>query len=132
VPYTPDGGAGDAGGDAGGDAAPAAPAQVYVGTGENNVTLFSIDQTTGIPTWVAATDSHGFVPRTFALDPSGRYLLAGNQKKVDTLVGSTVTTVQPNVSVFSVAADGKLTFVRLIDLTTGDIFWVGGRTVTGP
>jgi 6-phosphogluconolactonase len=131
VPYTPDAGAGDAGGDAG-DAAAPAPAQVYIGTGENNIALFSIDQTTGVPTLVNVTDSHGFVPRTFALDPAGRYLIAANQKQVNTLVGAVVTPVFPNLSVFSVAADGKLTFVKSSDLTTGDIFWVGGRTVTGP
>ena len=131
VPFTPDAGVGDGGSD-GGDAAPPAPQQVYIGTGENNVALFSIDQTTGIPTWVASADSHGFVPRTFALDPSGRYLIAANQKQVNKLVGSTVTSVLPNLSVFSVAGDGKLTFVNTTDLSTGDIFWVGGRTVTGP
>jgi 6-phosphogluconolactonase (cycloisomerase 2 family) len=127
VPYTPDGGAGDASTDAG-----AAPAQVYIGTGHNDITLFSINQDTGVPTWVAATDSHGFVPRTFALDPSGHYLIAANQKPVDTLVGSVVTPVLPNLSVFSIAADGKLTYVTSNNLSTGDSFWVGGRTVTGP
>jgi 6-phosphogluconolactonase (cycloisomerase 2 family) len=131
VPYTPDAGAGDAGGDAG-DAAPPATQQVYIGTGENNVALFSINQTTGIPTFVAAADSHGFVPRTFALDPSGRFLIAANQKQVNKLVGSTVTPVLPNLSVFSVAADGNLTYLKTTDLSTGDIFWVGGRSVTGP
>jgi 6-phosphogluconolactonase (cycloisomerase 2 family) len=137
IPYTPDAGAGDAGdaGDAGGDAGDAAPApapaaQVYFGTGHNDITLFSIDQTTGVPTWVAATDSHGFVPRTFTLDPSGQYLIAANQKKVNTLVGSVVTPVLPNLSVFSVAGDGKLTFVKSTDLSTGDVFWVGGRSTT--
>ena len=77
--------------------------------------------------------AHGFVPRTFALDPSGKYLIAANQKLVNTVVNNVVTPVQPNLSVFSVAAaDGKLTYVKSTDLTTGDIFWVGGRSVTGP
>jgi 6-phosphogluconolactonase (cycloisomerase 2 family) len=126
-PYT-DGGAGGAGdaGDAG-DAAPPPPVQVWVGTGENNIALFSIDQTTGEPTFVAAADTHGFEPRTFALDPSGGYVIVGNQKKINTLTNSGLVTVNPNLSVFQVAANGTLTWVKSYD-QAGEVFWEGAVT----
>jgi 6-phosphogluconolactonase len=135
MPYTPDGGtggAGDAGSSDGGDGGAPATVQVFTGTGENNVVLFTIDQTTGEPTQVAAADSHGFEPRTFALDPSQRFLVVGNQKMVNTLTNTGVVTVMPNLSVFQVAADGKLTFVKSYDQSSGEVWWVGGKGVTGP
>lgn len=130
VPYTPDGGALDAGSDDAADGA--APVDVFTGMGENNVVLFSIDETTGEPTMVSAADSHGFEPRTFALDPSGGYLIVGNQKQVNTLTASGLVTVMPNLSVFHVGTDGTLAFVKSYDQSTGEVWWVGGRTVTGP
>jgi len=125
--------AGDAGGtsdagDGGDAAAPPPPVQVWVGTGENNVALFSIDQTTGEPTFVAATDSHGFEPRTFALDPSGGYVIVGNQKKINTLTSLGLVTVNPNLAVFQVAADGTLNWVKSYD-QPGEVLWEGAVTV---
>jgi len=40
--------------------------------GENNIAVFSIDPTTGEPRAVQKIDTHGFHPRTFSIDPSGR------------------------------------------------------------
>jgi 6-phosphogluconolactonase (cycloisomerase 2 family) len=81
---------------------------------------------------VSAVDSHGFEPRTFALDPSGRYMLVGNQKNVNVLGDAGVSAVLPNIAVFSVGPSGALTFVNKYDQTTGEVWWVGGRSVTGP
>jgi hypothetical protein len=111
------------------------PGCVWIGKGENNVVLFSIDQTTGLPTKVSATYSGGFEPRTFALDPSGRFVIVGNQKQVSMLAsgdaGTSLVTVNPNLSVFSAAADGTLSFLKSYD-QTGEVFWVGGKSITGP
>ena len=128
-PYTPEAGTGDASSDAGdgaadaGDGAAAAPTQVFIG-GENNVALFSIDQTTGEPTFVSAADSHGFEPRTFTLDPSGNFVVVGNQKDIFTATASGLVEVKPNLSVFSVGLDGTLTFVKTYPQTTGEVLWV--------
>ncbi len=141
-PYTPDAGAAvgsseagsaDASSEAGAasDAAALAPVQVFTGNGENNVALFKIDQMTGEPTFVAATDSHGFEPRTFALDPSGRFLIVGNQKRVNTLTSAGVVAVLPNLSVFQVGADGTLTFLKTYDQSGGEVLWEGVATATG-
>jgi 6-phosphogluconolactonase (cycloisomerase 2 family) len=112
------------------DAGP--PTMVFAETGENNIALFSIDQTTGEPKFVAAADAHGIEPRTFVVDPSHKFLIVGNQKKVLRRQGATLTTVLPNLAVFQIAADGRLTFVKSYDQTTGEVWWVGSTTVTGP
>jgi|GEM_PF-210120 6-phosphogluconolactonase len=131
VPYVPDAGADAAEPADAGDAAPPAPIQVFDGVGENNLVLFSIDQTTGEPTLVSAADSHGFEPRTFTLDPSGQYVIVGNQKKISTVSGGVVTTVNPNLTVFQVATDGQLTFLKTYD-QSGEVWWEGARAITGP
>jgi 6-phosphogluconolactonase len=131
VPYVPEAGADAAEPADAGDAAAPAPIEVFNGVGENNLVLFSIDQTTGEPTMVSAADSHGFEPRTFTLDPSGQYVIVGNQKKISTVTGGVVTTVNPNLTVFQVATDGQLTFLKTYD-QSGEVWWEGARAVTGP
>jgi 6-phosphogluconolactonase (cycloisomerase 2 family) len=108
------------------------PPMVFAETGENNIALFSINQTTGEPTFVAAVDAHGIEPRTFAVDPSHKFLIVGNQKKVLRRQGATLTTVLPNLAVFQIAADGRLTFLKSYDQTMGEVWWVGSTTVTAP
>jgi 6-phosphogluconolactonase (cycloisomerase 2 family) len=117
----------DAAGDGGGGTDAAAPVSVFAGLGENNVALFSIDQTTGAPTFVAAWDTHGIEPRTFAVDPAHKYLIVGNQKQEMVRQGATLSTILPNVAVFQIGADGQLTFVKTYDQTSGEVVWVGSR-----
>ena len=58
---------------------------VYVGNrgaqpdGRNEIAVFRINQATGEPTLIQNIDTHGLTPRTFALDPSARLLVVGNQ-----------------------------------------------------
>jgi len=47
--------------------------------GENDITSFSIDQSTGKLTVIGQTPTEGKVPRHFAIDPSGKWLLVANQ-----------------------------------------------------
>lgn len=47
--------------------------------GENNIVVFSIDQTTGMLTLVDHTSTQGMTPRNFTIDPSGTLLYAANQ-----------------------------------------------------
>ena len=54
--------------------------QVFAG-GENNMAVFGLNQATGEPTLIQNIDTHGMIPRTFALDPSGRILVAANQSE---------------------------------------------------
>jgi 6-phosphogluconolactonase (cycloisomerase 2 family) len=121
-----------AGSDASADAAGATPVMVLEDGGENNVALFSIDQTTGEPTFVAAVDTHGIEPRTFTVDPSHQFLIVGNQKQEFVRQGATLATELPNVAVFRIGADGELTFVAKYDQMSGEVVWVGSTAVTGP
>ncbi len=47
---------------------------------ENNITIFSVDKTTGKLFLKGFQSTLGVQPRNFTIDPSGKYLLAANQK----------------------------------------------------
>lgn len=53
--------------------------------GHNSIVIYSIDQTSGLPTLVGWEPTQGKTPRYFGLDPSGTLLYAGNQDS-DTVV----------------------------------------------
>src|SRR5262245_42831579 len=84
----------------------------------NEIAVFRIDETTGEPTLVQNADTHGFTPRTFSLDPSGRVLVVGNQ--------SSVSDVPANLAVFRIGSDGTLTFVDRHDVAVGrkPLWWM--------
>jgi len=65
--------------------------------------------------------------RTFALDPSGRILVAGNMMQMSVREKDGVKTVPANLAVFRVRSDGKLDFARKYDLNVGNknLFWMG-------
>ena len=67
-------------------------------------------------------------PRTFALDASGRLLVAANQTATTVRDGDRVTPVPASLAVYRVGNDGKLDFARKYDVeTTGarSLFWMG-------
>ena len=47
---------------------------------ENNITIFSVDASSGKLTLAGFQSTMGVQPRNFTIDPSGKYLLAANQK----------------------------------------------------
>jgi 6-phosphogluconolactonase (cycloisomerase 2 family) len=95
---------------------------LYIG-GENNIAVYRIDAQTGEPTAVQHADTHGIVPRTFALDPTGRLLVAANSVSIRTRDGA----ISPSLAVFRVAEDGTLEYVRKYDVDVGKetMFWMG-------
>lgn len=95
--------------------------------GENTVVVYAIDQRTGEPMLVQRVETRGMHPRTFAIDPSGRLLIAANKSPVLVKDGSTVRTVPASLDVFRIGADGKLTYVRKSDVDVGNasMFWAG-------
>jgi 6-phosphogluconolactonase len=100
---------------------------VFVG-GENSIAVFAINQSTAEPTLIQNIDTRGMTPRTFALDPTGRILVAANQLPLSVGEGINARTVPPNLSVFRVRSDGKLDFVRKYDAETDGrkmLFWMG-------
>ena len=81
---------------------------VYVGNrgapagGRNEIAVFRINETTGEPSLIQNVDTRGFTPRTFALDPSGRLLVVGNQSSVSVSEGGSTKMVPANLAVFRV------------------------------
>jgi 6-phosphogluconolactonase len=99
---------------------------VFVG-GENNIAVFAINQETGEPTLIQNIDTRGIHVRTFALDPSGKILVAGNMMQLSVHDKDGVNTVPASLAVFRVRSDGKLEFARKYDLNVGsrNLFWMG-------
>ncbi|MGD0907830.1 MAG: beta-propeller fold lactonase family protein [Candidatus Acidiferrales bacterium] len=99
---------------------------VFAG-GENNIAVFSINQETGEPTLIQNIDTRGIHTRTFALDPSGRILVAANMMQLPVRDKGGVRDVPASLAVFRVRSDGKLDFARKYDLNVGsrNLFWMG-------
>ena len=97
------------------------------GGGENSIVVFSLDPATGEPTLLQHIDTRGIHVRTFALDPSGRMLVAASIMALPVREGAAVRTVPAGLSVFRVGADGRLDFARKYDVDTGKRtqFWSG-------
>ena len=101
--------------------------RVFAG-GENTIAVFSINPETGEPTLIQSADTHGFQPRTFALDGSGSVLAVANQSSMLVRDGSHATLAPAGVVLFRIHADGKLEFTNRYDLETGgsrSLFWEG-------
>jgi 6-phosphogluconolactonase (cycloisomerase 2 family) len=104
-------------------------ARVAVG-GENTIAVFSIDQATGEPTLIQTMDTHGYHPRTFAVDDTGRILVVGNQTPMTVREGTGTRVVPASLSVFRIGEDGRLAFARQYDVDTDPsagrlLFWTG-------
>ena len=100
---------------------------VFAG-GENNIGVFSIDPKTGEPTLIQNVDTRGIHPRTFAIDRSGKLLVAANIIKLSVRDGEGVRPVPACLTVFRIGGDGKIEFVRKYDIELGSnqqLLWVG-------
>jgi len=91
--------------------------------GTNNIAVFGINQQTGEPSLIQNIDTHGFTPRTFSVDPSGRMLVVGNQT-TQSIAGNTVPA---NLAVFRIRGGGMLEFAQRYDLAVGrkPLWWTG-------
>ena len=100
--------------------------KVYKG-GENSIVVYAISQETGEPTAIQHIETQKIHPRTFHMDPGGRMLVAQHNLPVNVREGEEIRTVAAGLSVFRIADDGKLTFVRKYDIDVGDkiMFWMG-------
>jgi 6-phosphogluconolactonase len=95
--------------------------------GENSIAVYSINQQTGEPTLIQSADTRGAEPRTFALDPSARILVAANQTAIFAGSGANAKMIPASLALFRIRTDGKLDFVRKydVDTSTGSLFWMG-------
>jgi 6-phosphogluconolactonase len=97
------------------------------GGGENSIAVYTINPQTGEPTLIQSVDTRGAEPRTFALDPSARVLVVGNQSAAFAGPGANAKLIPASLAMFRVGDDGKLDFVRKYDVDTskGSLFWMG-------
>ena len=95
--------------------------------GENNIAVFSIDAASGEPRLIQNAEPQSFHVRTFSIDPSGRLMVAATIDSMSVRDGNNVRDVAAALSVFRIAADGKLDFVRKYDVELGGKFqwWAG-------
>jgi 6-phosphogluconolactonase (cycloisomerase 2 family) len=98
---------------------------VFAG-GENDITLVTLEPGSDEPRLVEHYDTHGIEPRTFTIEPSGRFLIVGNQVERNVLDASgSIRVVPRSVAVFEIGEDGRLQYLRKHDFTRGDVFWIG-------
>lgn len=101
------------------------PVPVFPG-GENSIAVFRIDDG-GHLLRLQTEDTRGLHPRTFAIDPSGRFLVAGNLARTRLQTGGTIEDVPASLAVFAIGDDGRLTYLHRMPVDTGPemIWWMG-------
>ena len=100
--------------------------RVFAG-GENSLAVYAIDQVTGEPNLIQHVDTHGIHPRTFHIDPSGRLLVVAHIMGLKVRDGDAIIDVPARLSLFRIAADGRLDFARSYDVDVGSrtMWWMG-------
>jgi 6-phosphogluconolactonase len=93
-------------------------------SGENNVAVFSIDPASGEPALIQNIDARTNHLRTFAIDPSGRLLIAASIQPMPLRDGSTLPAA---LVLYRIGDDGRLEFARKYDVDVGRFmqFWTG-------
>jgi 6-phosphogluconolactonase len=99
--------------------------------GQNDIAVFAIDQKTGEPTLIQNADGHSVELRTFGIDPSGRMLAAASVAAAPVRDGDRIIQIPAALSVFRIADDGRLAFIRKYDVDTDNQkqFWTGMVTL---
>jgi 6-phosphogluconolactonase len=95
--------------------------------GENSIAVFAINDVTGEPKLVQSIDTHGFHPRTFSIDPTGRMLVVANLLEMPVRDGDSIRAQPATLSAYKIVEDGSLTFVRAYDIETKGLtqWWSG-------
>ena len=95
--------------------------------GENNIAVFSIDPKTGEPVLIQNADTQSFHVRTFSIDPSGRMMIAASIAGIDVREGNDIRSAPAAMTIFRILDDGRLQFVRKLDVEVGNMFqwWCG-------
>ena len=100
--------------------------EVFAG-GENNIAVYALNERTGKPALIQHEDSRGLVPRTFAIDPTGKLLVVANSESLAVAGADAVSEMPANLALFRIASDGKLTHAGTHDIDTAGaaLFWMG-------
>jgi 6-phosphogluconolactonase (cycloisomerase 2 family) len=97
---------------------------------ENSIAVFSVDPATGEPRLIQSADPQSLDVRMFAVHPDGRALVATSHEAdgpIKRRRGDGIEIVPPRVVLFSIEADGRLTFQYKHDVQAGGMFqlWCG-------
>lgn len=109
------------------DTEPFAGKNVHAG-GENSLAVYAIDPDTGEPTLIQHAEMHSIHVRTFAIDPSGRMLVAASISALDVRDGAGTAVKPARLTTYRIAANGKLEFINYYNVETGGerrMFWMG-------
>jgi 6-phosphogluconolactonase (cycloisomerase 2 family) len=87
--------------------------------GENNIAVFAIDAKSGEPTLIQHAETVAFDIRTFVIDPSGQLLIATSTEPMLVRKGSGVATIRAGFTIYRIGKDGKLAFIRKLEVDTG-------------
>jgi 6-phosphogluconolactonase (cycloisomerase 2 family) len=100
--------------------------RVFAG-GENTLAVYAIDSRSGAPTPIQHVDTRGIHCRTFHIDPTGQMLVAAHIMGLPVREGGAIHDRPACLSVFRIAVDGRLQFVRKYDVEVGErtMFWMG-------
>jgi 6-phosphogluconolactonase (cycloisomerase 2 family) len=95
--------------------------------GENTIAMFEIDPKTGEPKLTQAISTHGYHPRTFSIDPSGRMMVVANLLEMPTRDGSSIRLQSATLSAYRIADDGRMHFIHTYDIETNGMtqWWSG-------
>jgi 6-phosphogluconolactonase len=100
--------------------------------GEDSLVVYAIEPNTGEPRIVQRVPTPTIHVRTFAIDPSGRLLIACSIRPVPTADDDGgVRLVPAAIVVYRIGDDGKLSMMRKYDVDTKDnfLFWSGMATL---
>ena len=99
--------------------------------GENDVVVWTINESTGEPTLIQRAWTDSYELRTFSMDPSGRVLIAASTTPMAVLEQGVLSQVSAGLSLYKVGADGKLASAGKVDVDTspGVQFWAGLLTM---
>jgi 6-phosphogluconolactonase len=92
--------------------------------GEDNLVVYAIDANSGEPKAIQHIDGRGVQLRTFGIDAGGRLLVAAS---IMPMLRRDGTSVPAGMTVFRIAEDGRLSFVRKygVEVGTSQQFWSG-------
>lgn len=96
--------------------------------GENTIVAFALDAATGAPTLLQRIDTQTIHNRTFSIHPNGRMLVAASVAPLAVRDGDQIRTVPAGLSVFAIADDGRLSYIRKYDVAVAgsdQMFWCG-------
>jgi 6-phosphogluconolactonase (cycloisomerase 2 family) len=86
--------------------------------GENSIAVFSLDPVSGEPRLIQAEDTRSIHVRTFAIDPTGRWLVAASTREFPVRDRVNVVTQPAALTIFRIGQDGRLQFLRKDDVET--------------